>query len=65
MGYRHDNTSGIATGDAPETIAMVTSGAHFNAQCCFDFECDKELSLGFARVSHRILPVRVLAQGLS
>ena len=30
MGYRRDNTTGIATGDEAETIYMVTSGVHFN-----------------------------------
>ena len=47
-----------------EPLDLTREGPHVT-QCCFDFECDKELSLGFARVSHRILPVRVLAQGLS
>ena len=37
MGYRIDKTSGVATGNAPETIYMVTSGTHFNAGCCFDY----------------------------
>ena len=37
MGYRNDKTSGIATGDQPESIYMVTSGTHFNAACCFDY----------------------------
>ena len=37
MGYRRDNTSGIATGDAAEAMYMVTSGTHFNGGCCFDY----------------------------
>jgi hypothetical protein len=39
QGYRILNTSGVATGNNPETIFMVTSGreGHFNARCCSDF----------------------------
>jgi len=37
MGYRNDNTNGIATGDESETMYMVTSGRHFNGGCCFDY----------------------------
>jgi len=37
MGYRNDQTSGIATGDEPETVYMVTSGTHYNNRCCFDY----------------------------
>eukprot|EP00966_Prymnesium_polylepis_P099125 2295763-Prymnesium_polylepis.1 len=37
MGYRRDNTSGIAVGDAAETMYMVTSGSHYNDRCCFDY----------------------------
>jgi hypothetical protein len=44
MGYRNDNTSGIATGNEPETMYIVTSGKHFNGGtgkppngCCFDY----------------------------
>jgi hypothetical protein len=36
-GYRNDKTSGIATGDQPETEYMVTSGNFFNNGCCFDY----------------------------
>lgn len=39
MGYRIDQTNGMATGDAPETIYMVTSGKHVNDGCCFDCAC--------------------------
>ena len=35
MGYRRDNTSGVAKGDQPETIYMVVSGTHYNDRCCF------------------------------
>ena len=36
-GYRNDKTSGIATGDQPETEYMVTSGTFYNSGCCFDY----------------------------
>ena len=37
MGYRRDNTTGVATGDDEETIYMVAKGTHFNSECCFDY----------------------------
>jgi hypothetical protein len=37
MGYRDNNTEGVATGAQPESMYMVTAGAHSNSQCCFDF----------------------------
>jgi non-reducing end alpha-L-arabinofuranosidase len=37
QGYRIDNTSGVATGNAAEVLYMVTKGDHFNGGCCFDF----------------------------
>jgi non-reducing end alpha-L-arabinofuranosidase len=37
MGYRRENTTGIATGDAPESMYMVVDGRHYNNRCCFDF----------------------------
>jgi len=37
MGYRIEKTSGIATGDEPESMYMVTAGKHFNGGCCFDY----------------------------
>lgn len=37
MGYRNDSTSGVATGDEPESIYMVASGTHYNDGCCFDY----------------------------
>jgi hypothetical protein len=36
-GYRIDKTTGVATGDDPETEYMVTSGTFYNASCCFDY----------------------------
>jgi hypothetical protein len=33
-GYHVDNTSGIATGNEPESIFAVMSGTHFNGRCC-------------------------------
>mmetsp|Transcript_111923 Transcript_111923/g.250084 ORF Transcript_111923/g.250084 Transcript_111923/m.250084 type:complete len:425 (+) Transcript_111923:59-1333(+) len=36
-GYRNDKTSGIAVGDEPETMYMVTSGKYYNNGCCFDY----------------------------
>jgi hypothetical protein len=36
--YWHDGSkSGMATGSQPEGIYMVTSGAHYNSGCCFDY----------------------------
>jgi hypothetical protein len=37
VGYRNDKTTGIATGDQPESEYMVTSGNYFNGGCCFDY----------------------------
>jgi hypothetical protein len=37
MGYRVDDTRGVATGNAPETIYSVVAGAVFNNGCCFDY----------------------------
>jgi hypothetical protein len=37
IGYRNDTTSGIASGDQPEGLYMVTSGTHYNGGCCFDY----------------------------
>ena len=37
VGYRINNTTGVAKGDEPETLYMVTSGTHFNEGCCFDY----------------------------
>lgn len=37
MGYRNNKTNGVATGDAPQSMYMVTSGKHYNSLCCFDY----------------------------
>jgi non-reducing end alpha-L-arabinofuranosidase len=37
MGYRCDSTWGVATGNNPESMYMVTNGNHFNGGCCFDY----------------------------
>jgi hypothetical protein len=37
VGYRNDKTTGIATGDQPESEYMVTSGTFYNGGCCFDY----------------------------
>jgi hypothetical protein len=36
-GYRDDATSGIATGDNPESEYAVLDGTHYNGGCCFDY----------------------------
>lgn len=36
-GYHVDNTTGVATGNDPESIFAVMSGDHFNGGCCFDY----------------------------
>lgn len=36
-GYHASKTKGIATGNDPETIYMVTSGKRFNSNCCYDY----------------------------
>jgi len=36
-GYHVDNTTGVATGNDPESIYAVMSGTHFNGGCCFDY----------------------------
>jgi hypothetical protein len=36
-GYRDDSTSGIATGNNPESEYAVFDGTHFNSGCCFDY----------------------------
>jgi hypothetical protein len=37
VGYRDDNTNGVATGDNPEGIYGIVDGTHYNNQCCFDY----------------------------
>ncbi|MCU7724301.1 cellulose binding domain-containing protein [Actinoplanes sp. KI2] len=36
-GYRNNNTSGIATGDAAEGMYAIFDGTHYNGGCCFDY----------------------------
>jgi len=36
-GYHVDNTTGIATGNEPESIYAVMSGKNYNGGCCFDY----------------------------
>jgi hypothetical protein len=37
VGYRNNNTQGVASGDQPEAMYMVASGKHYNQWCCFDY----------------------------
>ena len=37
MGYRNVNTTGVATGDQPESMYAVLGGDRFNDKCCFDY----------------------------
>ena len=37
MGFRNQDTTGVPTGDEPETLYMVTSGQHYGGACCFDY----------------------------
>ena len=37
QGYRQDKTKGVATGETPQTMYMVTRGDHVNGGCCFDY----------------------------
>jgi hypothetical protein len=37
MGYRNNETRGIAVNGEPEGMYMVASGIHANPNCCFDF----------------------------
>lgn len=36
-GYHRDNTTGVPTGNEPESIYAVVSGTHYNDDCCFDY----------------------------
>jgi hypothetical protein len=51
MGYRIDVTDGVARGNDEETLYMVTSGQHYNDECCFDCErhAARRLPAGSAR----------------
>ncbi|WP_290061576.1 alpha-L-arabinofuranosidase B [Amycolatopsis solani] len=37
MGYRNNNTSGVAVNGQPEGMYMVASATHVNGGCCFDY----------------------------
>jgi hypothetical protein len=37
VGYRNNNTVGVARNGQPEGMYMVASGTHMNGQCCFDY----------------------------
>jgi len=37
VGYRQNATTGVPTGDEPESMYMVVSGEHYNQWCCFDY----------------------------
>ncbi len=37
IGYRATETTGIATGDEPESMYMVVDGRRYSDQCCFDY----------------------------
>ena len=37
FGYHVDRTTGIATGNEPESIYAVMSGSRYNGGCCFDY----------------------------
>jgi hypothetical protein len=37
VGYRNNQTKGVAIGDQPEAMYMVASGKHYNQWCCFDY----------------------------
>lgn len=36
-GYRNDNTTGVATGNAAEGMYAILDGTHYNDACCFDY----------------------------
>ena len=37
MGYRAQNTTGVALGNDPESIYLVAGGKHVNSGCCYDY----------------------------
>jgi len=37
VGYRNDETTGVATGDEPEGLYAVLDGTRSNGGCCFDY----------------------------
>merc|ERR1712023_472363 len=50
IGFRSNrlggNASGVAVGDEPESMYMVTSGRHYNEGCCFDYGNSEVSSCG-------------------
>jgi hypothetical protein len=58
FGYPVDNTTGVATGNDPESIYAVMSGKNFNGGCCFDYgnseTNDRDDGAGAMEVSHSI-----------
>ena len=59
FGYHVDNTTGIATGNDPETIFAVMSGKNFNGGCCFVSRLSSALSLPLDQ-RNAALPVPLL-----
>jgi non-reducing end alpha-L-arabinofuranosidase len=37
VGYRNNNTTGLAKGDEPEAMYMVVDGKRYSSICCFDY----------------------------
>jgi non-reducing end alpha-L-arabinofuranosidase len=37
VGYRNNQTKGVAIGDQPESMYMVVDGKRYNQWCCFDY----------------------------
>lgn len=37
IGYRRDQTNGVATGNDPEAMYAVVDGTRYNSGCCFDY----------------------------
>lgn len=56
FGYHVDKTTGVATGNEPESIFAVMSGTHFNGGCCFV----RRRRLTAARLCARLLTQRYL-----
>ena len=50
-GYRNDGTVGVAVGEEPESMYMVTSGKHYDDQCCTRHEPFNSTPIGFNSIS--------------
>jgi hypothetical protein len=61
QGYRIDKTSGIATGNEPETLYMVTSGKHYNGGCCFGSWSGRRLHCLWCARNRRFVGFRELS----